>query len=78
MTSDPAEVRPMLDSLPPVGAWMLCAFGRAEHACLVEAAALGGSVRVGFENSIERADGSRWPDMAASVSALRAELEASR
>ncbi|MFZ0486100.1 MAG: 3-keto-5-aminohexanoate cleavage protein, partial [Arenicellales bacterium] len=30
----------------------MCAFGRTEHTCAVAAAALGGHVRVGFENNL--------------------------
>ena len=32
--------------------WMVCAFGRHEFHCLMEAVRLGGHVRVGFENSL--------------------------
>lgn len=38
--------------------WMLCAFGKQETECLVEAIRLGGKARVGFENSLWNADGS--------------------
>jgi len=37
--------------------WMLCAFGQTETACLQQAASAGGGVRVGFENSVEHANG---------------------
>jgi 3-keto-5-aminohexanoate cleavage enzyme len=30
----------------------MCAFGAGEHACAAAAAALGGHVRVGFENNL--------------------------
>ena len=69
-TSVPDDLPPLLACLPPVGRWMICAFGPNEHACLLHAATLGGDLRVGFENSYVRADGTPWPDMAASVSAL--------
>lgn len=59
-----------LAELPPVGRWMVCAFGPLEHACLARAARLGGDIRVGFENSIVGEDGTRWPSNAASVRAL--------
>ena len=72
--SVPEDLRPLLDCLPPVGRWMTCAFGPNEHACLLHAAMLGGDLRVGFENSCVRADGTPWPDMAASVSALCGQL----
>jgi 3-keto-5-aminohexanoate cleavage enzyme len=39
--------------------WMVCAFGSAETACLADALARGGHARVGFENSLWNADGSR-------------------
>ncbi len=38
--------------------WSVCAFGPAESAAALTAAALGGHVRVGFENNLWRADGS--------------------
>ena len=63
-------VASMLSPLPPVFNWMLCAFGEQEHQRLCEAVALGGSVRVGFENSLVNADGRRHDDNAASVRAL--------
>src|SRR5690606_12228000 len=37
--------------------WAVCAFGVAETGLLMAAAALGGHVRVGFENNLLRADG---------------------
>lgn len=50
--------------------WMVCAFGRREHACLLAAAKRGGDVRVGFENSLTNSEGKQWADNAASVAAL--------
>ena len=47
--------------------WMVCAFGREETACLATAAALGGDVRVGFENSLWHGDGRRARDNAERV-----------
>lgn len=38
--------------------WALCAFGRDETECLVQAAKSGGKIRVGFENSTWNRDGS--------------------
>ncbi|MFC3119632.1 3-keto-5-aminohexanoate cleavage protein [Jhaorihella thermophila] len=32
--------------------WTVCAFGPAEHACLLQALRLGGNVRIGFENNL--------------------------
>lgn len=51
--------------------WTVCAFGPREHACAVAAAALGGHVRVGFENNLQLRDGSVAPDNAALVTQMR-------
>ena len=53
------------------GEWMACAFGRQETACAIVAAALGGHVRVGFENNIYLPDGRRAADNAALVDQVR-------
>ncbi len=55
--------------------WMVCAFGSTETACLAHAAALGGKMRVGFENSLWNADGSLARDNAARVAEVRAALD---
>jgi len=47
--------------------WSVCAFGRGESDCLVEAAQSGGKVRVGFENSLWNRDGSMADDNAERV-----------
>ncbi|MEM8798085.1 MAG: 3-keto-5-aminohexanoate cleavage protein [Pseudomonadota bacterium] len=73
--SDPADLPPLLDALPPVTDWMLCAFGRREHECLIAAARLGGDCRVGFENSLQNSEGQVWANNAQSVATLSAELE---
>jgi uncharacterized protein (DUF849 family) len=55
------ELQPFLDAagiLAESPDWAVCAFGRAETECLVAAAAMGGKMRVGFENSLWNADGS--------------------
>lgn len=56
--SDPAEIAPRITTLDghPVD-WGLCAFGRNETACLIEAIRLGGKARIGFENNLEHPDG---------------------
>lgn len=65
-----------LDQFPgDASAWMVCAFGLQEHACLEYAARRGGDVRVGFENSLTDHNGNIWENNAASVSALVAMLE---
>ena len=56
--SDPFALLDFLNVWPERHPWSLCAFGQAETASLAAAAALGGHVRVGFENSIIRPDGS--------------------
>ncbi|MBE9639391.1 3-keto-5-aminohexanoate cleavage protein [Salipiger pacificus] len=57
-------------ALPADLQWAACAFGRTEQACLRRAAELGGGMRIGFENNIERPDGSPAEDNAAQVAAL--------
>ncbi len=57
-------------ALPGDVQWAACAFGRTEQACLLRAAELGGGMRIGFENNIERPDGSPARDNAAQVTAL--------
>lgn len=47
--------------------WSVCAFGAREHACITAGAALGGHVRVGFENNLLLRDGNPAPDNAALV-----------
>lgn len=42
----------------PQADWAICAFGLAETTCLRAAHALGGKIRVGFENSFWNEDGS--------------------
>ncbi|MGV6812058.1 MAG: 3-keto-5-aminohexanoate cleavage protein [Brevirhabdus sp.] len=73
--SNPKDIAPFRASLPDDTRWMLCAFGPIEHKCLVAAAALGGDIRVGFENAVVDRTGSLWPDMAASVTALLSRRE---
>ena len=51
------ELPELLQRLDPAWGWSVCAFGPAEAACLVTAAALGGGVRVGFENNLWLPDG---------------------
>ena len=70
----PADLAPLLAAKPP-GRWMLCAFGPAEHACLLEAARHGGDLRVGFENNLTDAEGTPLRDNADSVARLVEDLE---
>ena len=73
--ADLADLERLVTSLPPIGRWMVCAFGATEHRVLAEAARSGGDIRVGFENSITDAAGRQWASNAASVRALCASLE---
>jgi len=72
--SNPDELRPFTQTLPAQTTWSVCAFGPQEHACLIEAAQMGGALRVGFENSLQNSEGQRHGDNAASVAALRRSL----
>jgi len=56
-TSEPADLLPFLAVRDPGTPWAVCAFGPREHACGLTAAALGGHVRVGFENNLHLKDG---------------------
>ena len=75
---DPVEVRPR-DLLPflavhgdgDAAPWSVCAFGPAEAACALAAAALGGHVRVGFENNLHLSDGRLAPNNAALADQIR-------
>lgn len=73
--SDPGDLAPFLAQLATSGLqadWALCAFGRAETACLAAAFAAGGKARVGFENSFEHADGRIARDNAERVAEIAA------
>ncbi|MCF2905580.1 3-keto-5-aminohexanoate cleavage protein [Octadecabacter sp. CECT 8868] len=54
--------------------WMVCAFGTQETNSLVRAAELGGKARVGFENSLQNADGSHAKDNAERVREVSAAI----
>ena len=70
LISSPADLGKFLTLFPERPEWMLCAFGPQEHACLTYAAAHGGNIRVGFENSLVDASGTPHHDNAASVATL--------
>ncbi|GAB5505074.1 MAG: 3-keto-5-aminohexanoate cleavage protein [Rhizobiaceae bacterium] len=55
---------------PEGSEWTVCAFGRAERACLLAAARHGGKMRIGFENNILRPDGGPAHDNAEQVIGL--------
>ncbi len=66
-TSDPRDLLPFLGAHSGPEPWAVCAFGATEHLCVSAAAALGGHVRVGFENNLQLKDGQLAPDNAALV-----------
>jgi|RhiMetdeSRZDD1v2_1073273.scaffolds.fasta_scaffold00308_42 uncharacterized protein (DUF849 family) len=65
--SDPRDLLPFVNSWPSDWPWTVCAFGRTEPQCLAAAIALGGHVRVGFENNLFAPDGTPARDNAAAV-----------
>lgn len=66
--SQPADLLPFLTAAEGQHCdWAICAFGPLEGASALTAAALGGHVRVGFENNLFLADGTVAPDNAALV-----------
>ncbi len=66
--SQPSDLLPFLAAAEGQPCdWAICAFGPLEGASALTAAALGGHVRVGFENNLYLADGSVAPDNAALV-----------
>lgn len=73
--SSPDDLTPFRKALPDIADWMVCSFGPQEHACLANAALQGGSVRVGFENSLVTSDGIQHADNAASITALIRTIE---
>ena len=72
--SHPGDLTPFLRELQAgrlhEAPWSVCAFGVNEYLCAVNAAALGGDVRVGFENNLLRADGSLAADNADNVARI--------
>ena len=64
--SEPSDLLPMLSTLQDETRWAVCAFGQQEHRCAATAIALGGDVRVGFENNLHDMNG----DQAASNATL--------
>jgi 3-keto-5-aminohexanoate cleavage enzyme len=57
-----ADPRSLIALLPYTAAfetWFVCSFGSVEAQSVIGAATLGGHIRVGFENNLQRPDGSR-------------------
>ena len=65
--SNPRDLLPFVNAWPAAWPWTACAFGRTEPLCLAAAVALGGHVRVGFENNLLAPDGTAARDNAAAV-----------
>ncbi len=74
--SQPRDLLPFLEAHEEQSPWAVCAFGAREHACGVAAAALGGHVRVGFENNLQLKDGAQAPGNAELVAQIRSAAEA--
>jgi len=55
--SHPTDLLPFIEVTPEEAAWAVCAFGPLEHAAASCALAMGGHVRVGFENNMLLKDG---------------------
>jgi 3-keto-5-aminohexanoate cleavage enzyme len=62
-----APFKSAMDAAGITGDWAVCAFREEESACIASAVAMGGKLRVGFENSSFMADGTIAPDNAARV-----------
>lgn len=71
----PDELLPLLAALPAGWRWSVCAFGAEELRCVVTGALLGGHVRVGFENNLQRISGQAADDNAELVGACRDALQ---
>jgi len=65
-TSEAKDLLPFVMAHTGTEPWSMCAFGAGEHACATTAA-LGGHVRVGFENNLLLNNGQVAPDNAALV-----------
>lgn len=77
--SNPAAIKAFVDQMAASDLsfdWMLCAFGKEETDCLVQAARLGGKARVGFENSLWHPDGTTARDNAERVQLVRDQITA--
>ena len=68
LEGEPGELEAMLEAVDLTSTpWAACCFGRHEHAAMLSAAAAGGHVRLGFENNLLMADGSRASDNTALI-----------
>jgi uncharacterized protein (DUF849 family) len=71
----PEELPPLVAALPSGWRWSVCAFGANELRCVTLGALLGGHVRVGFENNLQRESGRPAADNADLVDASRDALQ---
>lgn len=63
-----SEVEPFIKALgSEFPNWTVCAFGKHENAVAAEAMRLGGHIRIGFENNIQRPDGNMAVDNAENI-----------
>lgn len=73
----PSELAPFVTALAgDFPNWTVCAFGANEHAVMLEAAAMGGHLRVGFENNLCRPDGTPARDNAENIARIATALRA--
>jgi len=72
----PTDILPFLQELEETATWAVCAFGPYEHASASAALAMGGHVRVGFENNMLLKDGSSAGRNAALIRQAREVAEA--
>lgn len=72
------DLEPFADLLPMLQdvRWATCAFGQNEQKCLLAAAALGGDMRVGFENNLYDQNGTLAASNAAQVEELVTSFQA--
>lgn len=71
--SNPRDLLPFLADWPGDWPWSVCAFGRDEALCMSAAIALGGHVRVGFENNLTLPNGAtagRNADLVANIARI--------
>lgn len=71
-SSEPASLLPFLARWGHQDPWTVCGFGPSEFRVAAAAIALGGHIRVGFENNLQRPDGSYLASTAEQVKAVAA------
>lgn len=72
---DGASLAQFLAGWRDAGPWSVCAFGRREITIAAKVIALGGHVRVGFENNLRRPDGSLLASNAEQVAEVARQAE---